>query len=119
MKLEEAREIVQNMRNRGRALNKEGDILSEIAIALIILDDRITELEAELSELNKRYENLNGAYRENQRWAIKLQGALAQETADKLELEIALKTINQEDKGNDNTTDIRRKPDRIDYGTGG
>ena len=53
MKLEEAREIVQNMRNRGRALNKEGDILSEIAIALIILDNRITELEKEKDAIEK------------------------------------------------------------------
>jgi len=66
VKLEEAREIVQNMRNRGRALNKEGDILSEIAIALIILDNRITELEAQRDELKKEVKYLKQIVRQRE-----------------------------------------------------
>ena len=35
----------------------------------------------ELEELTKRYENLEGAYREEKQWAIKLKVNLANETA--------------------------------------
>ena len=113
MKLEEAREIVQNMRNRGRALNKEGDILSEIAIALIILDDRITELEAQRDELVEAL----------LRFALKISYHtpwLAREWLQAVKLISSIKGKPWEEiEASDNTTDIRRKPDRIDYGTGG
>jgi len=137
VKLEEAREIVQNMRNRGRALNKEGDILSEIAIALIILDDRITELEAQRDELvvvckkaaARQSQALDKMEKHNividdldnihQKAAFTFYSMLVQ-TRQEIEAVLeAQEASDKEDKGNDNTTDVRRKPGQIDYGTGG
>ena len=49
------------------------------------------EVMNELAELTKRYDNLEGAYREEQQWAIKLKVSLANETARLLQAHQAIK----------------------------
>ena len=124
MTLEEARETARMCRE-GQTIPRYFPFTQ---YALVVLDDRITELEAQRDELIRALTQIKcelSPYKTNPTadhtglidhicaWCGRLTEGKKRGDA------IKSKASDKEDKGNDNTTDVRRKPGQIDYGTGG
>jgi len=134
MNLDEAREIARVW----RAGETTPRYFPFVQYALLILDDRIIELEAQRDELvevckkaaarqpqalkymRKHHVVIDDLGNKYQQTAFAFYNMLVF-TATDIEGVLDNQSIIAAEKAeaSDNTTDVRRKPDRIDYGTGG